>query len=146
MFAAGDSDAVSFCVLSHAECGDGFAACAVDVGARSFSARSVAYLAGRNYCDDADHAAHDAAGGDGSSAAEDDECDDAGNAGDYELEFAGGAGTVLVRGTADWNRAAIGHESHVTGARDAGDDGEAGAEEGEIAVSSQLSAVSKGKL
>src|ERR1700686_1709382 len=140
MPAAGHTDAVSVCLLSHVECGDGSASRAVDVGARSFGAGPLAYFAGCNHRHHAHNAADDAAGGDGSCTAEDDECDDAGNAGDHELEFARGTGTVLVGWTVDWDRAAVGHEPHVTGTREAGDDGKAGKEEREI--SSQLSVVS----
>src|SRR5450631_184044 len=133
MSAAADPDAVSVCVLSDAQRGDGSAACAVDVDSRSFGARSMAHFAGCDYRDHADHAAHDAAGGHGSGAAEDDEHHDAGYAGPHELEPAGRVGLVLVRGAVDWDRAAVGDESHIAGARDARDDGEAGAEEREIA-------------
>src|ERR1017187_6741700 len=132
MSATADPDAVPVCLLPDAECGDGLAACAVDVGPRSFGARSFAHSAGRDHYHHAGDAAHDTAGGDGSGTAEDDECDDAGNAGDHELEPACRVGIILVRRTGDRDRAAGGDESHVAGARDARDDGEAGAEEGEI--------------
>src|ERR1019366_2486616 len=137
MSAAADPDAVPVCVLPDAQRGDGFAACTVDVGARSFGTRSVAHSAGCDYRDHADHAADDAAGGHGSGAAEDDEHHDARHARPHELEPAGGVGLVLVRRAVDWDRAAVGDESYIAGARDARDDAEAGAEEREIAVSRQ---------
>ena len=49
-----------------------------------------------------------------------------------------GLGLYWCGGPGDWDRAAGGDESHVAGARDAGDDGEAGAEEREIAFGCQL--------
>ena len=45
-----------------------------------------------------------------------------------------GLGLYWAAGQVIWYRATIGDESHVVGARDAGDDGEAGAEEREIAI------------
>ena len=93
----------------------------------------MAHFAGCNYRHYADHAAHDAPGGNGSGATENDERHDARDAGDHELESAGGVGAVLVCGPIDWNRAASGYESHIARARDARDDGEAGAKEREVA-------------
>src|SRR5450755_350483 len=142
MFAAADSDAVLVCVLPNVECSDGPASCAVDVGTRSFGARSISHFAGGDHHYDAHHAADDAAGGHGSGAAEDDEHHDARHAGHHELEFAGRTGAVLVGGTADWDRTAVGDEPYVAGPRDARDDGEAGAEERKIVVSHQFSVVS----
>src|ERR1700704_5993365 len=142
MSAAGDPDAISVRLLPDAQCRDGSAACALDVDSRSFGARSMAHSAGCDHCYDANYAADDAAGRDGSGAAEDDEHHDAGHAGPHELESASRVGLVLVRGAVDRHRAAVGDESHGAGPRDARDDGEEGEEEREIAVSSQLSAVS----
>src|ERR1700730_10946531 len=141
MFAAGDPDAVSVCLLPDAQCRDGSASCAVDVGSRSFGARSLAHSAGCDHRYDANYAADDAAGGHGSGAAEDDEHHDAGHAWPHELEPAGRVGFVLVRGPVDRHCAAVGDESHGAGPRDARDDGEAGEEEGEVAFSSRLSSV-----
>src|SRR6202165_2315614 len=135
MSAACDPDAISVCVLPHAERRDGSAPCAVDVDPRSFCARSVAHSAGCDHHYDAHYAAHDAAGGHGSGAAEDDEHHDAGHAGPHELETASRAGVVLVRRPVNWHRAAVGDESHGARPRDARDDGEAGEEEREVAVS-----------
>src|ERR1700716_1280243 len=132
MSAARDPDAVSVCLLPHAQCRDGSASRAVDVDSRSFGARSVAHSAGCDHRYDANYAADDAAGGHGSGAAEDDEHHDAGHAGPHELESASRVGLVLVRGAVDRHRAAVGNESHGAGPRDARYDGEEGEEEREV--------------
>ena len=142
MFAAAHPDAVSVCVLQDAQRSNGLASRAVVVDSRSFGTRPVAYFADCDHHYDVFDAADDSAGGHGSGAAEDDECHDAGDAGPHELESAGWVGLVLVRGAVDWDRTAVGNEPDFAGTRDAGDDGEAGAEEREIAVSCQLSAIS----
>src|ERR1700676_2072895 len=142
MSAARDPDAISICILPDAQRRDGSASRAVDVDSRSFGARSVAHSAGCNHHYDAHYAADDAAGGHGSGAAEDDEHHDAGHAGPHELEPPSRVGAVLVRRPVNRHRAAVGDESHGAGPRDARDDGEAGEEEREVAVSSQPSAVS----
>src|SRR6202158_6512698 len=98
MSAACDPDAISVCVLPHAERRDGSATCAVDVDPRSFCARSVAHSAGCDHHYDANYAADDAAGGHGSGAAEEDEHHDAGDAGPHELETDGRVGLVLIFG------------------------------------------------
>src|SRR5450759_1525256 len=141
MSAAGDPDAVSVCVLPDAQRGDGSASRAVAVGPRSFGARPTVHTADCDRCHDVFHAADDTAGGYGSDAAEDDELYDAGIYGLHQLYPAGRAEPVLGYGPADWDRATGGTQPKFAGPRNARDDGEAGAEEREVAVSSQLSAV-----
>src|SRR6266853_1342285 len=143
MSTAGDPDAVPVCLLPHAQRRDGSATCTVDVDSRSFCARSVAHSAGCDHHYDANYAADDAAGGHGSGATEDDEHHDAWHVGPHELEPASRVGSVLVGGPVDRHCAAVGDESDGAGPRDARDDGEAGEEEREIAVGSQLSVVSE---
>src|SRR5450759_4922750 len=141
MFAAGDPDAVSVCVLPDAQRGDGSAACAVAMGARSFGARSTLHPADSDRGYDVFHATDDTAGRHGSDAAENDELYDAGIYGLHQLYPAGRAEPVLGYGPADWDRATGGTQPKFAGPRNARDDGEASAEEREVAVSTQLSDV-----
>ena len=70
--------------------------------------------------------------GHGSGAAKNDDLDDADDVGHYEFQFAFRAGTLLVGGQPDRNRAAIDHEPHEPGTRNARDRGQAGAQERQI--------------
>ena len=88
---------------------------ALGVGAGPVVARSVSHSADRDHHQHAVHAAHDAAGGHGSAAAEDDEPGHAGDAGLHQLEPGGGLVPVLVDRQPDRNRAAAGDEPHQLG-------------------------------
>ena len=131
MLANADSVSVSDCVLPDAGDGAGFAACALVVDSGLVGARSVLFVADcdgdQHVCDAADYAA---AGGDGSAATEDDDVDDADHDGIFLLEFRGGVEFVLRGKQFDSDGAAGGDEQDQAGTRDAGDAGEAGAEEG----------------
>src|SRR6266849_711814 len=142
MSAARDPDALSVCVLQDAQRRDRSSTCTVAVGSRSFGARSALHPADSDRGYDVFHAADDTAGRHGSRAAENDELYDAGVYGLHQLYPAGRAEPVLGYGPADWDRATGGAQPKFAGPRNARDDREAGAEEREIAVSRQPSAVS----
>ena len=99
------------------------------LGVRSVFPGPVAHPAGRRYHHHAVHATHDAAGGHGPDAAEDDEPFHAGDAGLHQLEPGGWALPVLVDRQPDRYRAADHYEPHPARPRNEGNAGETRAQE-----------------
>jgi hypothetical protein len=98
----------------------------------------VAYTTYRYLHHHAVHAAYDAAGGNGSITAENDERDDASDDGGAQLEFCLRFVSLLVGGKLHRHRTTGGHESHQLGPRNARDGREESKEEGEVKLSGLL--------
>src|SRR5580700_8408642 len=141
MLAAGHPDAIPHRLLQHAGLGARSAPRILVVDPRSVVTRSLAYTANRYLHHHADHATHDATGGNGSLSAENDERDDAGHDGISQLELCLRLMSLMVGRKLDCHSATGNHEPYQPGARDARDGGQESQKEREMnrsSVSSQL--------
>ena len=132
MLADADPVSVPDCLLSDARNGAGFAARALVVDQGLVGRGPVLLVAHLHGDQQPDQSAHDAAGRDGSSSAADDERDDAADDGVHLLPATSWIEFVLRGQQSHYDCAAGGDEPDTSGARNARDDGEAGAEEGEV--------------
>src|SRR5579863_6185022 len=132
MSSATDSVPISHRLLPNAGRRARSAPCALALGERSLGARPLFHPAhpdgGEYVCD----AAHDAAGRDGSGAAENDELVDACDDGLHFLQSAGGIKSVLRGNQFDFDAAAVSDEPHQAGPRNARDNGKARAQERKV--------------